>query len=119
MLLKKSWRTLICAMPKSDFTAFCELNNGNTVNKTHNIYIETVCAFGLIATLCILIWIFVKIVQSIKRRDGILCLMPICVILASGYSLHGHFEFHYYTLVAVAMLFLNFAGHEINMFNEE
>lgn len=106
-LLKGSWRTLICAMPEDVFTALQPMSNGNVFAHTHNIYIETVCAFGLPAFLAILLWVLRDVCRSILRRDGVMMLMPVCVILASGYALHGHFEFHYYTLVAVAMSFLS------------
>lgn len=111
-LLKGSWRTLICAMPEDVFTALRPMANGSMIAHTHNIYIETVCAFGLPAALAMLLWVLHAMLRSILRRDGILMLMPICVILASGFALHGHFEFHYYTLVAVAISFLSGRGRE-------
>lgn len=106
-LLGDSWRTLVIAMPWDDFALGFLSQDGRIYTKTHNLYIETVCAFGLVATVSMLLWVLLGMVRSFKRRDGVLCLMPICVILGSGYALHGHFEFHYYTLVAIAVAFLS------------
>ncbi len=105
--LGESWRTLFIAMPWDIFDLGFLSESGRIYNKTHNLYIETVCAFGLVAAVSMLLWVLLGMLRSFKRRDGVLCLMPICVILASGYALHGHFEFHYYTLVAVAAGFLS------------
>lgn len=107
-LLKESWRTLFCAMPQSDYSALFTTNGVNRLNRAHNIYIESVCAFGFIATFFVLIWICAIIIKSIKRKDGILDLIPIGIILASGMSLHGHFDFHYYFIVALAIAFLTY-----------
>ncbi len=104
--LGSSWRTLLIAMPWRDFDLGFLSESGRVYNKTHNLYIETVCAFGLVASVGMLLWVLRGMLRAFKRRDGVLCLMPICVILASGYALHGHFEFHYYTLVAIAVGFL-------------
>lgn len=106
-LLGDSWRTLFLAMPWDDFALGFLSADGRVYTKTHNLYLETVCAFGLVASVGMLLWVLVNMLRSFKRRDGVLCLMPICVILASGYALHGHFEFHYYTLVAIAAAFLS------------
>lgn len=106
MIFINDWKSLFCAMSQSEFTKVFYLENGSTVNKTHNIYIETLCAFGFLATIFIFLWIIKDIIVSIKENNGILCLLPVFIILASGYSLHGHFEFHYYTLVSIALSFL-------------
>ena len=107
-LLMDSWRTLFCAMPQSDYSALFTTNGTNRLNRAHNIYIESVCAFGFLTTLFILIWLVSLIIKSIKQRDGILNLIPIGIIIASGMSLHGHFDFHYYFIVTIAIAFLTY-----------
>lgn len=107
-LLLDSWRTLFCAMQQSEYSALFTTNGTNRLNRVHNIYIESVCAFGFLMTLFILIWLISLIIKSIKQHDGVLNLIPIGIILASGMSLHGHFDFHYYFLVTVAVAFITY-----------
>ena len=105
-LLAGSWRSLFCALPQSKFTSPFVLSNGRYFRDTHNVYLEMLCMFGLIATLCMLVFVFVLMYRCLIHRKGILWLMPICVMLASGFSLHGNLEFHYYTLIAIALSFM-------------
>ena len=107
-LLLSSWRTLFCAMPQSLFRGKFNAGGIHGLDRTHNIYIETVCAFGFIAAVFILIWLAYLIIDSVKQHDGLLNLIPIGIILASGMTVHGHFEFHYYFLVTIAVAFLTY-----------
>ena len=107
-LLLGSWRTLFCAMPQSVYGEGFSFYSGYSLNRAHNIYIESLCAFGLIITLFILFWLASLIIRSLRQQDGILNLIPIGVILASGMMLHGHFDFHYYFIVAIAVAFLSY-----------
>ena len=105
-LMLSSWRTLFIAMPQSVYGARFTLSGGQSLNRAHNILIETVCAFGFVATLFILIWLAFLMADSLRKHDGLLNLIPIGIILSSGMMLHGHFDFHYYFIVAIAVAFL-------------
>lgn len=107
-MLKSRWSSIFCAMPQSMFETPLVRANGRYTVTTHNIFIELVCAFGLVAAELILIWVLGVLVRSLRRRDGVLCLLPMLAMLASGMVLHGLFEYHYYTLVAIALAFLNY-----------
>lgn len=107
-MMLSSWRSLFCALPHSVFTETFMTESGHLLNTTHNIYIETLCAFGLIASILMMIWLFVVIFRSIMRRDGMLNLMPLGVILASGVVLHGHFDFHFYLILSIAIAFATY-----------
>lgn len=111
-IMRNSWRTLFCAMPQAVFRAYFTTTGTNLLRTTHNIYIELVCAFGLIAAELILLWIIGVMARSVKRRDGMLCLLPMLALMASGMALHGLFEYHYYTLVAIALSFLNYRNRQ-------
>lgn len=105
-LLGDSWRSLICALPASDFFRVFAISGGSRFHDTHNVFLESACLFGIIPTLCMLMLVFVLMYRCFISRKGILWQMPICVMLASGVTLHGHLEFHYYTLVTIAFSFL-------------
>lgn len=111
-LLKKSWKTPFLAMPQDEYFKPFSTNGVNVINRSHNIYIETVCTFGLMASLLIIIWIVKRIISSMKKNDWI-CSLPIMVIIASGFSLHGHFESHYYFIVCISLAFLSCKCKEV------
>lgn len=105
-LLGSRWGTLLFAMPQSMFRAPFRVDH-HYLSATHNVYLESLCFFGLVGTVCILLWLIARMYRCFISRKGILYFMPICVMLASGFSLHGLNEYHYYTLLAIAISFLN------------
>lgn len=105
-MLGDSWRSLICALPFKEYSRVFSISSGSRFADPHNLFLETACLFGIIPTMCMLVLVFVLMYRCFIKRKGILWQMPICVILASGFTLHGHLEFHYYTLVAIAFSFL-------------
>ena len=105
-LLADDWRSLFCALPVKVYSKVFAISSGGCFNDPHNLLLESACLFGIIPTLTMLTLVFVMMYRCFVRRKGILWQMPICVILASGFTLHGHLEFHYYTLVAIAFSFL-------------
>lgn len=113
-LLGNSWRSLICALPAKDYFRMFTISDGRAFNDPHNILLETVCLFGIIPALCMMLLVFERMYHCFVGKKGILWQMPICVILASGFSLHGHLEFHYYTLVAIAISFLQCPPAPVN-----
>ena len=105
-LLADSWRSLFIALPNSLLLKPFALASNSSFNRTHNIFLETLCMFGIIPSLCMFTLVFVLMYRCFVSRKGILWQMPICVMLASGFTLHGHMEFQYYTLIALALSFL-------------
>lgn len=105
-LLGKSWRTLFFAMAQDVYTTPFTTNGINMINRSHNIYLETVCAFGLTASVIIFTWIITRIFKACAGKEYVK-ILPAAILLVSGLVLHGHFEFHYYALVALAMAFLS------------
>lgn len=106
-MLLSDWRHLFCAMPDSVYSVYVDIGGGRLFNNTHNVFIEAACLFGIVPTVLILVWIFSLMIRSLQKRNGIMNLMPICVMLASGFTLHGNMEFHYYTLMAIAVAFIS------------
>ena len=105
-LLSSNCRSLFLALPHAQYSTMFRISNGAFFNDPHNILLESACLFGIIPTLCMFTLVFVLMYRCFVSRKGILWQMPICVMLASGFTLHGHQEFHYYTLVAIAISFL-------------
>lgn len=106
-LLKDDWKTTIIPMSEKKYLMPFALKNGKMINRSHNIYIETICIFGLLASVIIFVWLFIKIVNIVKQKNIRICILPMLVIILSGFSLHGHYEFQYYFLLAIALAFLN------------
>ena len=106
-MLSNSWRSLLLALPHAQYSAMFLISNGGFFNDPHNILLESACLFGIIPTLCMFTLVFILMYRCFVSRKGILWQMPICVMLASGVTLHGHQEFHYYSLVALAFSFLS------------
>lgn len=115
-LLKSSWKTLFISMPYSDYTSYFPIGNGHLLNRAHNIYLESVCIFGLLVTIIIFFWLIRKIYIMLKQKQkkSIIYILPIMLLLISGLTLHGHLEFHYYYLVALSFAFLDI-DMEINI----
>ncbi|HHD2717046.1 TPA: hypothetical protein ACOTHS_000598 [Clostridium perfringens] len=106
-LLNNSWRTPFFAMSQDVYSTKFYTNGLNAINRAHNIYIESVCAFGLSITLIIFIWVFYQIYKTI-RNGYYFSTISMFVLLASGFVLHGHYEFQYYFLVAIALSMLRY-----------
>lgn len=106
-MLSNSWRSLFLALPHAQYSTKFLISNGGYFNDPHNILLESACLFGIIPTLCMFALVFILMYRCFVSRKGILWQMPICIMLASGVTLHGHLEFHYYSLVALAFSFLS------------
>ena len=76
-----------------------------TINRAHNIYIESLCAFGIIPSVFIFAWLINKLFFAIKRKK--IFLLPILIMFVTGFSLHGLFEFHYLMIFSLALVFLS------------
>lgn len=102
--LEKIWnypQSWFVSMKDSDYSMPFYPNDSFafTISKSHNIYIETICCFGFIPTIFIFMWLLNNIFKLIKK-DKILFL-PILIMGLTGFSLHGHYEFHYYIILSL------------------
>ena len=70
------------------------------ITRAHNIYLETVCLFGVIPTIIITFLALRKINRVIKKNNIFSYqIIPLITLLISGVSLHGHIEWPYYFLI--------------------
>lgn len=106
-LLEHNWGTPLFSMPQDEYLSIFTTNGINKLNRAHNIYLETVCAFGIFTSIILFGWIFIKVLQVLKSKKQKFCVLPILIMLASGFTLHGHFEFHYYFILSIALVYLN------------
>lgn len=100
--LCSNWLYWLSGMPYSQYTKGIAVGS-NLITRTHNIFLETACLFGVIPAVIILLclcYYFFKL-QS-KYQLSIIVYLPLLALLASGFSLHGHFEWHYYFLWSIA-----------------
>ena len=104
--LISSWRTPFIAMKQSTYYEFYVTSKGQMVNRAHNIYIETVCAYGLLASICMFAWLVKVIFITVFKEKKVINLFPIIVLILSGITLHGHFEWIYYYMLLIAICFL-------------
>ena len=73
------------------------------ITRAHNIYIETICLFGLLPAVALFGFCLRKIGSYIKNRNNIFFMTPFMVLVLSGVSLHGHIEWPYYFLLSIAL----------------
>lgn len=100
--LSEDWKCWLSGMKYSQYSQ--GIQNGNLlITRAHNIYIETACLFGVIPGIAILIALICYFFrQQIRYHASVIAYLPILVLVASGVSLHGHFEWHYYFLCSIA-----------------
>lgn len=100
--LSGNWRYWFSGMPYSVYTQGITMGN-LLIKRTHNIFLETACLFGVIPGI-IIIFSFVAYYcrQFVHHKASMMSYLPLIVLAASGVSLHGHFEWHYYFLCSIA-----------------
>lgn len=120
-LLEHNWETPFFSMPQDEYLSIFTTNGINKLNRAHNIYLETVCAFGIFTSIILFGWIFVKVLRTLKSKKQKFCVLPMLIMLASGFILHGHFEFHYYFILSIALVYLDkkILGAITNNINED
>ena len=99
--LSTDWKYWLSGMEYSQYTS--GIQNGNLlITRAHNIYIETACLFGIIPAIILLVALVCYFYRlQIKYRVYMMSYLPLLVLAASGISLHGHFEWHYYFLCSI------------------
>lgn len=113
----QSW---IVSMSDSDYSLPFYPNSKFSfpIRRSHNIYIETICCFGLFPTFIIMIWISKKIILILKKEKIIF--LPLLILFMTGFLLHGHYEFHYYIIVSLCFsVFNNNFGYFLNKEHEK
>lgn len=114
-LLRNNPRSIWIGITDKEYTTPFYIATGVAFNRSHNIYIETIAIFGLLPTIGMMIFILYCMINFIKKNNkNLINLLPIIELLLSGVTLHGHYEFHYYTLVSIcfAFLFYNIKGEK-------
>lgn len=113
MLLLSSWTSIFFAMPQSIYSQFFPISAYTQINTAHNIYLETICAFGFTSAIILFCIVLSILIKNLINKRNIVSYMPIGVLLISGYVLHGHFESHYYILFAIALAFINITSEKL------
>lgn len=106
-LIFSDLRNIFIAMDYDIYKSGIAISSGYIIKDTHNIYVETMCMFGVIASIIMFCWCIKVIFLHVKRKGNIFALVPITALLASGFSLHGHMEFQFYTIVALSFVFIS------------
>lgn len=111
-LIFSDFRNIFIPMKQYIYEAPFYASSTMIITRAHNIYIETVCIFGLAGSLLIFLYIIFEIIKFLFRKGKFICLSPLMVLLASGISLHGHLEFQYYFTVMLSLFFISPKFHK-------
>lgn len=106
-LLTSTWTSLFIAMPQSTYSEPFPISVFTEINTAHNIYIESICAFGFISALILFFILIYILIKNLIKSRKLFSYIPLVLLLISGFVLHGHFESHYYILFALALSFTN------------
>lgn len=77
-------------------------------NRAHNIYIEAISCFGLIATLVMFFFLLFVISTRAKYGKGAVRFLPLLLLLGTGLVLHGLLEFPYFFEVIISLGLVEF-----------
>lgn len=96
-----------CSMTYEDYSQpfYPNAHFTYTINRSHNIYIETICCFGIIPSCFIFIWLIKRIILLLTQNK--ILVLPIITIFLTGFTLHGHYEFHYYLILSLGFSVFN------------
>ncbi len=106
--LYSSFTHIFVGMPYSEYTQNGVLVGQTTITRAHNIYVETICLFGLIPAVVMFGFCIKKVGSYIKNQNNLFFLAPIMVLILSGVSLHGHIEWTYYFLLAISFCTMDY-----------
>ncbi|MDT2791622.1 O-antigen ligase family protein [Enterococcus lactis] len=95
-------------MPYSKYTENGVLIGETIITRAHNIYIETICLFGVIPAVVIFAFCMKKIYIHLRKGQSYYICIPFFILLLSGISLHGHLEWPYYFLVTLCLAIIEF-----------
>lgn len=101
---------IFTGMTISNYTENGVVVGATMITKAHNIYLETLCLFGVLPSILIMILAINKIIGVIRiRKNAYIQIIPIFLIIISGISLHGHLEWPYYFLVLLSYSTLSYS----------
>ncbi|WP_352405040.1 O-antigen ligase family protein [Sporanaerobacter acetigenes] len=106
-LIQSNYKHIFVSMTQKDYFSPFSPNGITMINRSHNIYIETICCFGLIPTIIIMLWFLKRIFYVFKAKKELIILMPLVVMILTGFVLHGHFESQYYFLISLSLLMIS------------
>lgn len=99
--LAGNWKYWISGMPFSQYTEGIQ-SGSLVIKRAHNIFIETACVFGVIPGMTMLVSLVVYFCrQWWRNKVSLINYLPLVILAASGVSLHGHFEWHFYFLCSI------------------
>lgn len=110
--LYSSFVHIFIGMSYNDYTQNGVLVGQTMITRAHNIYIETICLFGLLPAVALFGFCLRKIGSYIKNRNNIFFMTPFMVLVLSGVSLHGHIEWPYYFLLSIALGTMDYWNNE-------
>lgn len=82
-------------------------STGGYVSYVHNLYLETVAAFGWCAAILIFVWIIRRLYRYVSKKNKMILMLPIFALLFMGFGSHGNFEYQFYLQLALAFAFLH------------
>lgn len=104
---------MLHGMSISMYTSNGAVVGATMITRAHNIYLETLCLFGVLPAIFIGILAVKKIYNIVRKKRNFLCqIIPTVVLLLSGISLHGHIEWPYYFLVLLCYSTLGYVEKE-------
>lgn len=106
-LLMSNWTYLFVAMPQNIYSQPFNISEYSKINTAHNIYLETITAFGFISAIILFCIVLSILIKNLIKKRNIFSYLPIAMLLISGFVLHGHFESNYYILFAIALAFID------------
>lgn len=108
--INSSLKHLVVGMPYSTYIQNGVVVGGTMITRAHNIFIETVCLFGALASFIIIGYCIVIVSKFLLRKNKRLYILaPFAILLISGISLHGHLEWPYYFLVSLSTGLLDYS----------
>lgn len=101
--LSSDFLYLFVGMPYSEYTQNGVLVGETIITRAHNIYLETMCLFGVIPAFVIVFLCVKKMFVFLMKNKNWFMIVPLLTLMISGVSLHGHIEWPYYFLVAICI----------------
>ncbi|MDD3254185.1 MAG: hypothetical protein PHV18_16770 [Lachnospiraceae bacterium] len=79
---------------------------GGHVAYVHNLYLETVAAFGWCTAILIFVWFLHRLYRFAMSKSKLILSLPVFVLIFMGFGSHGNFEYQFYLQLALALAFL-------------
>lgn len=86
------------------------ISSEEVVKYAHNLYVECISLYGVPITVLVLTFIGSKIVQNLKVNHSVIIIMPMLILLLTGFTLHGNLEFSFFFNLILILQCLNYRG---------